>query len=139
MGEARLREELEAQKCLLDFDAVRFSIQPGDLQGLVGQRAVLSQSERTLAHIRVAALVSRVMIESAFGAKMDGKDGRKWAAWLEVFSEEMSPISVPFGLVLWLRKYVCDETLGIPPSLASWRFSWADYLSDVGPRSEPEG
>lgn len=127
MGQARLKMLDSGKPVTFDFSAPEFHIVKGDRDWLA--KGDDGQVNDALVVPRAAKFTISSVIKAAFPQGMDRRDGKVWAAWLEVLEDgPETKIDMAKGQVEWLRKHAADESVRVPPSLAQWREALVDYL-----------
>jgi hypothetical protein len=134
MGQARV-------KLLKEGETVEFSFGQPEMHVVKGDRLMLARVEagqngqatdETLIVPRAVRATISAVVQSAFPQGMDRRDGRIWAAWLEVIEDDAGDqVAVTRGQVEWLKKHLANEDVKVNPALAQWREAVVDYVETL--------
>jgi hypothetical protein len=139
MGEAQRRLEQAGDILPFDADKIGFRIGPKDRANLEANPDGKGKDPSKVT-IRMLAFVARAIIALAFKQGMDRRDGKMWAAWLDLFDEEAVSFRATRGQVEWLAKHTV--AVEVAPELAGWREALACYLEELAKApaiAEPNG
>jgi len=95
--------------------------------GTDGHGQVLTE---VLARVRVSIRIMQGLVAARY-PRMDAKDSRVWATFLDLFSDEPEEIEVTRPQFDWLYKIITAEDLQFDPAAAHWRVAFEDYIQDV--------
>ena len=133
MGGARRKLMSSTQIIKVDLGAPQYNIGPQDRENLAQGPDGADESRVVM---NATKFVVWQIIQSAFPQGMDRKDGQMWAAWQDVLGENTPVAEMPRSQLDWLRKYIGDDNLKIPFTLANWREELVGYFDSLADAEE---
>lgn len=132
MGEARRKLLAASQIAKIELDRPEVVISWADRRTLSQADIELPRSALVRRAVRFAVIQT---INAAFPQGMGRRDGKLYAAWLEILDDEEEGLSyeVPCGQIEWLRTHMENEDLKVPAGIAQWREAVVDYLETIEP------